>query len=152
MPVPSDADYMREALALARDAAARGEVPVGALIVRGGEVLGTGANRPIHSHDPTAHAEIEALRSAGRRVGDYRLNDCTLYVTLEPCPMCAGAILQARPERVVYGAPEPVSGAAGSVIDVFRDPRLPTRIPVEGGVLAVEAADALRAFFAERRG
>ena len=142
---------MRLALIEARAAAAAGEVPVGAVVVKDGRVLARGRNAPIGGHDPTAHAEIAALRAAAQALGNYRLVGCTLYVTLEPCPMCAGAILQARPERVVWGAPEPVSGAAGSVVDLFRDPALPTRIPVDAGVLAVESADLLRAFFAERR-
>ena len=121
-------------------------------MVREGEVIAGGRNERELRQDPTAHAEVLAIRGAAIALGGWRLVGCTVYVTLEPCPMCAGAILQARPERVVFGAPEPVSGAAGRVIDVFRDPRMPTRIPVEGGVLAVEAADLLRQFFAERRG
>jgi tRNA(adenine34) deaminase len=125
---------------------------VGCAVVREGEVIAGGRNERELRQDPTAHAEVLAIRDAAIALGGWRLVGCTVYVTLEPCPMCAGAILQARPERVVFGAPEPVSGAAGSVIDVFRDPRMPTRIPVEGGVLAVEAADLLRQFFAERRG
>ena len=151
----SDTTAMRQALELARQSLLTGDedVPVGALVLGpDGAVLAESANRREALTDPTAHAEVVVLREAALALDDTHLVGCTLVVTLEPCPMCAGAILQARPERVVYGAPEPVSGAAGSVIDVFRDPRLPTRIPVEGGVLAVEAADALRAFFAERRG
>lgn len=151
MPVPSDADYMREALALARDAAARGEVPVGALIVRGGEVLGTGANHPIHSHDPTAHAEIEALRSAGRRVGDYRLNEATLYVTLEPCIMCAAALVHARISRLVFGAWDPKAGGAGSIADIFGIRELNHRVDVFGGVLAEDCGSLLSEFFRARR-
>lgn len=147
-----DERWMRQALDEAARAPAHWDVPVGCVIVQGGSVVATARNERELRQDPTAHAEVLAIRDAAIALGGWRLVGCTLYVTLEPCPMCAGAILQARPERVVYGAPEPVSGAAGSVIDVFHDPRLPTRIPVEGGVLAVEAADALRAFFAERRG
>ena len=143
---------MRRALDEARRAPAHGDVPVGCAVVREGEVIAGGRNERELRQDPTAHAEVLAIRDAAIALGGWRLVGCTVYVTLEPCPMCAGAILQARPERVVFGAPEPVSGAAGSVIDVFRDPRMPTRIPVEGGVLAVEAADLLRQFFAERRG
>lgn len=144
--------WMRLALDEARAAAAEDEVPVGAVVVAGGRVVGSGHNQREQLADPTAHAEMIAITQAAAALGSWRLEGCTLYVTLEPCPMCAGALLQARPERVVYGTPEPVSGAAGSVVDIFRDPRLPTRIPVEGGVMAVEAADLLRAFFAERRG
>jgi tRNA(adenine34) deaminase len=147
-----DKRWMRQALDEARRAPAHGEVPVGCVVVRDGEVIASGRNEREARQDPTAHAEVLAIRDAAIALGGWRLVGCTIYVTLEPCPMCAGAILQARPERVVFGAPEPVSGAAGSVIDVFRDPRLPTRIPVEGGVLAVEAAALLRAFFSERRG
>ena len=137
--------WMRLALDEARAAAEEDEVPVGA-------VVAAARNERELRQDPTAHAEVLAIRDSSIALGGWRLVGCTVYVTLEPCPMCAGALLQARPERVVYGAPEPVSGAAGSVVDIFRDPRLPTRIPVEGGVMAVEAADLLRAFFAERRG
>jgi tRNA(adenine34) deaminase len=122
------------------------------VVVRDGAVVAAARNERELRQDPTAHAEVLAIRDSSIALGGWRLVGCTVYVTLEPCPMCAGALLQARPERVVYGAPEPVSGAAGSVVDIFRDPRLPTRIPVEGGVMAVEAADLLRAFFAERRG
>ena len=117
----------------------------------GGEIIASGRNERELRQDPTAHAEVLAIRDAAIALGGWRLVGATLYVTLEPCPMCAGAILQARPERVVWGAPEPVSGSAGSVIDLFRDPRLPTRIPVKQGVLAAESAGLLRAFFADRR-
>ena len=145
--------HMDSALAEAQSAAKAGEVPVGAVLVGpDGTVLARTRNRMRELKDPTAHAEVLAIRDSAIALGGWRLVGCTVYVTLEPCPMCAGALLQARPERVVYGTPEPVSGAAGSVVDIFRDPRLPTRIPVEGGVMAVEAADLLRAFFAERRG
>lgn len=151
MTMDDDERWMRRALEEARRAPAHGDVPVGCIVVRGGEVIAAARNERELRQDPTAHAEVLAIRDAALALGGWRLVGATLYVTLEPCPMCAGAILQARPERVVYGAPEPVSGAAGSAIDVFRDPRLPTRIPVEGGVLAVEAATLMREFFAERR-
>jgi len=142
---------MRLALALARRAAAQGEVPVGALLVRGSEILGEGANCPIAHHDPTAHAEIEAMRAAGRTVGDYRLAGSTLYVTLEPCIMCASAIVHARLERVVFGAWDPKAGAAGSIADVFAIPQLNHRVDVFGGVLAEECATLLTEFFRTRR-
>ena len=143
---------MRQALALARRAEEAGEVPVGALLVRDGTVVGEGWNRPIGEHDPTAHAEIQALRDAGRRLGNYRLPDTTLYVTLEPCPMCAGAIVHARVARVVYGATDPRAGAAGSVFDLLpSDARFNHRTACEGGVLAEEAARMLQEFFRARR-
>jgi len=151
MPPPSDTDYMQRALALARRAAARGEVPVGALVVRGSEIIGEGANCPIGQHDPTAHAEIEALRAAGRALGDYRLTGATLYVTLEPCIMCASAIVHARIDRVVFGAWDPKAGAAGSIADVFAIPQLNHRVDVFGGVLAEECATLLSVFFRARR-
>lgn len=151
MPPPTDADYMREALLLARAAAARGEVPVGALVVRGETVLGTGANCPIHAHDPTAHAEVEALRAAARRVGDYRLTGATLYVTLEPCIMCAAALVHARVARVVFGAWDPKAGGAGSIADVFAIRELNHRVDVFGGVLAEECGNLLSEFFRARR-
>jgi tRNA(adenine34) deaminase len=151
MPPPLDIDHMRRALGLARDAATRGEVPVGAIVVRGAECLGEGANRPIADRDPTAHAEIVALREAARRVGDYRLPGTTLYVTLEPCIMCASAIVHARVGRVVFGAWDPKAGGAGSVTDVFSIPQLNHRVDVFGGVLAEECGEVLRRFFAERR-
>ncbi|MBU3673253.1 MAG: tRNA adenosine(34) deaminase TadA [Sinobacteraceae bacterium] len=142
---------MQRALALARRAAARGEVPVGALVVRGSEIIGEGANCPIGQHDPTAHAEIEALRAAGRALGDYRLTGATLYVTLEPCIMCASAIVHARIDRVVFGAWDPKAGAAGSIADVFAIPQLNHRVDVFGGVLAEECATLLSEFFRARR-
>ena len=151
MPLPSDADYMQRALVLARAAAAQGEVPVGALVVRGSEIIGEGANRPIGQHDPSAHAEIEALRAAGRALGDYRLTGATLYVTLEPCIMCASAIVHARIDRVVFGAWDPKAGAAGSIADVFAIPQLNHRVDVFGGVLAEECATLLSEFFRARR-
>ena len=143
---------MRLALAEARAAAAAGEVPVGAVVVHGGRVIATGRNAPIGQHDPTAHAEIAALRMAARALGNYRLDGCTLYVTLEPCAMCAGAMLHARLARVVFGAPDPRTGAAGSVLDVFGQARLNHQTVVQGGVLAEEGGQLLRAFFEARRG
>jgi tRNA(adenine34) deaminase len=151
IPPPSDTDYMQLALALAQGAAAAGEVPVGAVVVSGGRVVGEGANRPIATHDPTAHAEVEALRAAGRTLGDYRLGGSTLYVTLEPCVMCAAAIVHARVQRVVFGAWDPKAGAAGSLTDVFGLPGLNHRVDVFGGVLAEQCGALLRRFFAERR-
>lgn len=142
---------MREALALARMAQACGEVPVGALVVRAGTIVGRGGNAPIAGSDPTAHAEIAALRSAGAALGNYRLPDCELYVTLEPCAMCAGAILHARVGRVVYGARDPKTGACGSVIDLFAEPRLNHGTTVVGDVLAGECGKLLSDFFAVRR-
>jgi len=142
---------MRLALEQARAAAARGEVPVGAVVVRDGQVLATGANAPVAGHDPTAHAEIVALRAAAERLGNYRLDGCTLYVTLEPCAMCSGAMLHARLERVVYGAPDPKTGAAGSVTDLFALQQINHRTRVEGGLLAQESAQLLRLFFQPRR-
>jgi tRNA(adenine34) deaminase len=149
--MPTDAEFMRRALELARAAAARGEVPVGALLVRGDEVLGEGANCPIGTHDPTAHAEIHALRAAGARVGDYRLPGTTLYVTPEPCIMCASALVHARVSRVVFGAWDPKAGAAGSLTDVFNIAGLNHRVDVFGGVLAEECGTLLSDFFRQRR-
>lgn len=151
MPMPSDSDFMRHALSLARQAADRGEVPVGAILVRGETVLGEGANCPIHTYDPTAHAEVVALRAAARRIGDYRLNDSTLYVTLEPCIMCASALIHARVTRVVFGAWDPKAGAAGSIADVFAISALNHRVDVFGGVLAEECGSLLTEFFRARR-
>lgn len=143
---------MGRALKLARQAQARGEVPVGAILVGPqGDVLAECGNAPIASHDATAHAEIRALRKAGRTMDNYRLPGTTMYVTLEPCPMCAGALLQARVSRVVFGAPDPRTGACGSVVDLLRDNRWNHRIDVVGGVLAGQSAALLRAFFAARR-
>lgn len=151
MPAASDEDYMRQALALADEGRALGEVPVGALVVLDGEIVGRGFNRPISGHDPTAHAEIMALRDAAARVGNYRLPGATLVVTMEPCVMCAGAILHARVARVVYGAREYKTGAHGSVIDVFAEPKLNHHCEIVGGVLAEECAAAISDFFSERR-
>ncbi len=142
---------MREAIVLARMAQARGEVPVGALVVHAGAIIGRGGNAPIVANDPTAHAEIGAVRSAGAALGNYRLPDCELFVTLEPCAMCAGAILHARMGRVVFGARDPKTGACGSVIDLFAEPRLNHHTSVRGEVLAVECGKLLSDFFALRR-
>jgi tRNA(adenine34) deaminase len=146
-----DAAFMAEALALARAARARGEVPVGAVVVRDGAVVGRGGNAPIAASDPTAHAEIAALRDAGRALGNYRLPGCTLYVTIEPCAMCAGAMLHARIARLVYGARDPKTGACGSVVDLFAEPRLNHHATAEGGILADECGKLLSDFFAARR-
>ena len=146
-----DASMMREALSLAGEAAARGEVPVGAVVVSDGTVIGRGFNCPISVTDPTAHAEVRALREAAAALGNYRLAGCTLYVTLEPCTMCAGAIMHARIARVVYGAADPKTGACGSVVDLFAERRLNHHAEVTAGVLAGECGDMLSAFFAARR-
>lgn len=142
---------MREALELARQAAQAGEVPVGAVVVKDGAIVGRGMNRPIAGHDPSAHAEIAALRDAGRALENYRLVGCTLYVTLEPCAMCVGAMLHARIARVVYGAADPKTGACGSVVNLFAEAKLNHHATVEGGLLADESAAVLKAFFAARR-
>lgn len=146
-----DIHWMQHALALARCGEADGEVPVGAVLVRGGEVLGEGWNRPITDNDPTAHAEIVALRAAARQAGNYRLPGTTLYVTLEPCLMCTGAMVHARVERVVFGAYDPKRGAAGSQFDVFSLPGLNHGVMVQGGVLEDECARLLQEFFRRRR-
>lgn len=143
---------MRMALDHAAVAQASGEVPVGAVLVRGDEVIATSANRPIASNDPTAHAEIEALRAGGRALNSYRLTDTTLYVTLEPCTMCASAIVHARVRRLVFGAWDPRAGAAGSILDVFSLPGLNHRVDVFGGVLMEECTGLLKQFFNEKRG
>lgn len=142
---------MRLALDLARQAGAVDEVPVGAIVVRNGEVIGRGFNQPIGNHDPSAHAEIMALRDAAKNIGNYRLVDTTLYVTFEPCAMCAGAIFHARVARVVYGAAEYKTGAAGSIVDLFAEPKLNFHAEVTGGVLAEECGKLVSDFFAERR-
>jgi tRNA(adenine34) deaminase len=147
----SDLLYMREALALAAEGEIRGEVPVGAVIVKEGEIIGRGFNAPISSADPSAHAEVRALRDAAAHVENYRLTDCTLYVTLEPCAMCAGAILHARIGRLVFGAPDPKTGACGSVVDLFADVRLNHQTRVERDVLAEECGLVLKRFFAAKR-
>ena len=143
---------MGEAIALAREAGSRGEVPVGAVVVRDGAVIGRGGNAPIAASDPTAHAEIAAMRDAGRALGNYRLPGASLYVTIEPCAMCAGAILHARIARVVFGARDPKTGACGSVVDLFAEPRLNHHATVVEGVRAEECGALLSAFFAARRG
>jgi tRNA(adenine34) deaminase len=148
---PRDIDFMQLALAAAREAGAAGEVPVGAVLVRGDAVISSGANRPISGCDPTAHAEIEALRAGARVLGSYRLNGTTLYVTLEPCVMCASAIVHARVERVVFGAWDPKAGAAGSTTNVFTLPAMNHAVDVFGGVLLEECSALLSAFFAARR-
>jgi tRNA(adenine34) deaminase len=147
-----DARFMAMALALAAQAASDGEVPVGAILVVGGEVVAAAANAPIRRNDPTAHAEILTLREAGDRLGNYRLPDSTLYVTLEPCPMCAGALVHARVATLVYGAADPKAGAAGTVMNVVDDPRLNHRVRVRGGVMRDAAAALLTEFFRARRG
>ena len=147
-----DADYMRRALELARMAEAAGEVPVGAVLVLEGMVIGEGWNRPIGSSDPTSHAEIEALRAGARLRGNYRLTDSTLYVTMGPCPMCAGAMIHARVARVVYGCEDLRAGATGTVIDVLGSLAANHRVTVTGGVLADECRGLLQAFFRARRG
>ena len=147
----SDAHFMGLALEQARLAAAAGEVPVGAVVVKDGKVIGAGRNAPVGSSDPTAHAEIAALRAAAEALGNYRLDGCDLYVTLEPCAMCSGAMLHARLARVVYGAADPKTGAAGSVVDLFGEPRLNHRTQVQGGVLAPDCAALLTEFFKTRR-
>ena len=149
--VPSDVQFMHRALQQAEYARRSGEVPVGAVLVHEGRVVAAGANCPIGTNDPTAHAEVEALRSGGRSLNSYRLTDTTLYVTLEPCPMCASAIVHARVRRLVFGAWDPRAGAAGSVIDLFALPGLNHRVDVFGGVLMEECAGLLKAFFAGQR-
>jgi tRNA(adenine34) deaminase len=146
-----DEDYMREALVLARQAAAAGEVPVGAVVVKGGEIVGRGYNQPISGQDPTAHAEVMALRDAASRLGNYRLPGCQLYVSLEPCAMCVGAIMHARIAQVIYGARDPKTGACGSVIDLFADARLNHHATVRAGILADDAVQLLQQFFSARR-
>ncbi|MEX0958416.1 MAG: tRNA adenosine(34) deaminase TadA [Burkholderiales bacterium] len=143
---------MRDALHLASQAAVAGEVPVGAVVVMDGKVVGSGFNAPISTRDPTAHAEIRALRETAARTGNYRLNGATLYVTLEPCVMCVGAMIHARLSRVVFGAPDPKTGACGSVVNLFAEQRLNHHAEVEGGVLAEECGALLRSFFQSRRG
>lgn len=151
MPSDSDGKFMRLALALAREAAASGEVPVGAVVVLDGRVVGEGFNRPIGARDPTAHAEIVALREAARRVGNYRLPGAVLYVTIEPCQMCVGAMVHARVARVVFGGPEPKGGALGSALRAHEHPSLNHRLVAEGGVLEDECRAVIQEFFARRR-
>jgi tRNA(adenine34) deaminase len=147
-----DERWMRRALELAECADAQGEVPIGAVLVRGGKILGEGWNQPIATHDPTAHAEILALRASAAREQNYRLPETTLYVTLEPCPMCAGSIVHARVARVVYGAPDPIAGAAGTVYNLLQSESLNHRTEVTGQVLGETCGERLRAFFRARRG
>ena len=146
-----DATFMREALSLASAAASQGEVPVGAVVVKEGAIIGRGSNRPIGCADPTAHAEIVALREAATHLGNYRLTGCELYVTLEPCAMCVGAMLHARLARVVFGAPDPKTGACGGAVALSAEPRLNHQTRFEGGLLAEECGSLLKGFFAERR-
>lgn len=147
----SDVSFMTRALELAREAEAHGEVPVGAVLVRAGRIVGEGWNRPIGSNDPTAHAEMVALRSAAAALGSYRLLETTLYVTLEPCPMCAGAMVHARVQRLVFAAVDPRAGAAGTVFNIVQHPSLNHRIDCTAGVLATECGELLRGFFVVRR-
>jgi tRNA(Arg) A34 adenosine deaminase TadA len=148
----SDLDHLRAAIAEANDAEANGEVPVGAVVVHENKIIGRGQNRVLRDSDPTAHAEIVALREAGRALANYRLEDCTLYATLEPCAMCAGAILHARIARLVYAAPDPKAGACGSVLSVMNHPQLNHKVEVASGLLADECGRMLTNFFIKRRG
>jgi tRNA(adenine34) deaminase len=147
----SDIEAMQSALAQARLAAEAGEVPIGAVLTREGEIVTRGQNRVLRDVDPTAHAEIVALRAAAAALGNYRLDGCTLYVTLEPCAMCAGAMIHARLDRLVFAAADPKAGAAGSVLSVLNHPQLNHQMEVEQGILGDEAAELLRSFFRERR-
>ena len=146
-----DLRFMARAMELAREAERAGEVPVGAVIVRDGEIVGEGWNRPISTNDPTAHAEIVAMRAAARQLSTYRLLDTTLYVTLEPCPMCAGAMVHARVKRLVFAATDPRAGAAGTVFNIVQHAQLNHRLDIEGGVMAAECGEMLRAFFVGKR-
>lgn len=146
-----DEDFMRMAIALAQTAASQGEVPVGAVVVKNGEVIGRGSNAPISLSDPTAHAEIRAMREAAQYLGNYRLVDCTLYVTLEPCAMCSGAIQHARIARLVYGASDPKTGCCGSVVDLMAEQKLNHHCEVTQAVLAEECGSLLSNFFRQRR-
>ena len=146
-----DVQYMTAALEQARLAAAAGEVPIGAVLVRAGAIIARGQNRVLRDVDPTSHAEIVALREGAKVLGNYRLLDCELYVTLEPCAMCAGAMIHARVGRLIYGAADPKAGAAGSVLEVLNHPRLNHQMTVASGLLADECGDLLRAFFRDRR-
>lgn len=148
---PQDQAWMQEALRLARQAEAEGEVPIGAVVVSEGKIVGRGRNSNIGHHDPSAHAEILAMREAGKSLGNHRLVNCSLYVTLEPCPMCAGAMIHARLERVVYGARDPKTGAAGGKFDLLLDPAHNHALAVAGGCLAGECAELLQTFFRVRR-
>lgn len=148
---PEDIGFMQLALRQAQAAADAGEVPVGAVVVRAGQVIASAHNAPLGNHDPTAHAEVNAIRAAAQALGNYRLDDCTLYVTLEPCSMCSGAALHARFKRIVFGAPEPKTGAAGSVLNLFANEHINHQTQVTGGVLADECAQVLQGFFEQRR-
>ena len=148
---PADADFMRRALREAEKAQCEGEVPVGAVVVQDGKVIARGHNRPLHLADPSAHAEILALRRAAKKLANYRLKGCDLYVTIEPCAMCAGAIVQARLRRVIYGTPDAKAGACGSALAVLNHPKLNHRVEVVSGVRAEECATILREFFRNRR-
>jgi len=147
----TDLEFMQSALAEARLAVEAGEVPIGAVVVRDGKIVARGQNRVLRDVDPTAHAEIVALRSAAEAVGNYRLNGCALFVTLEPCAMCAGAMIHARLDRLVFAASDPKAGAAGSVLAVINHPQLNHQLQIEQGMLAEESAELLRSFFRERR-
>ena len=151
MAMSFDLTFMQRAIELARAAAAAGEVPVGAVVVHERKIIGEGWNRPIATHDPTAHAEIIALRAAAQALGSYRLANTTLYVTLEPCAMCAGAMVHARVKRLVYGSSDPRAGASGSIFNVTQNPALNHRIDCEGGLMSDECGELLREFFAARR-
>jgi tRNA(adenine34) deaminase len=148
---PDDAAWMELALAQARAAAEAGEVPVGAVVVKDGEIVGTGQNRNLRDHDPAAHAEIVALRQAAARLGNHRLSGCVMFATIEPCAMCAGAMIHARLARLVYGASDPKSGAAGSALEVLNHPRLNHRMEVTSGVLADGCSEILQQFFRQKR-
>lgn len=147
----ADLEAMEAALAEARAAAQAGEVPIGAVAVQDGQIVATGQNRVLRDNDPAAHAEIVLLRAAAKALGNYRLNGVTVYATLEPCSMCAGALIHARVSRLVYAAPDPKAGAAGSVLDVLNHPRLNHQMTVEAGLRAEDSAELLRSFFRERR-
>ncbi len=149
--MPNDQGFMQLALEQAARAAERGEVPVGAVVVQGDQVIALGANAPIGDHDPTAHAEIIALRAAARAVGNYRLTDCRLYVTLEPCAMCSGAIFHARLSEVIYGAADPKTGSAGSALNLYEHRGINHQTAIRGGVMADECGQLLQTFFAKRR-
>lgn len=147
----NDKEFMQIALSLAAEAGAKGEVPVGAIVVKDGAIVGRGSNAPISQHDPSAHAEIQAMRNAAKNLGNYRLVDCTLYVTLEPCAMCTGAIQHARIARLVFGASDPKTGACGSVINLMAEPKLNHHTEVTAGIMAEECGSLLSQFFASRR-
>jgi tRNA(adenine34) deaminase len=147
----SDTEFMGVALTLAYAASEAGEVPVGAVVVKAGEIIGVGSNSPINRHDPSAHAEIQAIRAAALLLGNYRLTGCTLFVTLEPCAMCAGAIMHARIARLVFGAADPKTGACGSVVNLFAEERLNHHAVVEAGLMAEQCGEVLTRFFRGRR-